>query len=220
MESHLRVSPTSTIFPLIFPVRWPKISFFASFWVVVGGKRKQGGSPDFLVVYFYQRFTAFFFIPLLRPRYWNDRRSRRVFLCFYSAIFQLRSAKFQTFAYNSRTVGSSNMKFWKQFEINELYVYTKFRGNRSHDFGFRTRKPPRKFGVKSGLSRKRPKYRKKYFIELYVSTYPFIPTNPLLATMRFISFFSLFFPFIPFFSFFFFLIFVRYSSPKPQNIEI
>ena len=28
----------------------------------------------------------------------------RVFLCFYSAIFQLTSAKFQTFAYNSRTV--------------------------------------------------------------------------------------------------------------------
>ena len=42
---------------------------------------------------------------------WNDRRSRCVFLCFYSAIFQLMSAKFQTFAYNSRTVGSSYMKF-------------------------------------------------------------------------------------------------------------
>ena len=88
---------------------------------------------------------------------WNDRRSRRVFLCFYSAIFQLTSAKFQTFAYNSRTVGSSNMKFWQQFEINELYVCTKFRGNRSRDFGFTTRKPPRKFGVKSGLSQKRLK---------------------------------------------------------------
>ena len=86
---------------------------------------------------------------------WNDRRSRRVFLCFYSAIFQLTSAKFQTFAYNSRTVGPSYMKFGQQFEINELYVCTKFRGNRSRDFGFRTRKPPRKFGVKSGLSQKR-----------------------------------------------------------------
>ena len=86
---------------------------------------------------------------------WNDRRSRRVFLCFYSAIFQLTSAKFQTFAYNSRTAGSSNMKFGQLFEINELYVCTKFRGNRSRDFGFRTRKPPRKFGVKSGLSQKR-----------------------------------------------------------------
>ena len=57
--------------------------------------------------------------------HWNDRRSRHVFLCFYSAIFQLTSAKFQTFAYNSRTVGSSNMKFGQQFEINELYVCTK-----------------------------------------------------------------------------------------------
>ena len=27
---------------------------------------------------------------------WNDRRSRRVFLCFHSAIFQLTCAKFQT----------------------------------------------------------------------------------------------------------------------------
>ena len=141
---------------------------------------------------------------------WNDRRSRRVFLCFYSAIFQLTSAKFQTFAYNSRTVGSSNMKFGQQFEINESYVCTKFRGNKLRDFGFRTRKPPRKFGVKSRLSQKRLQYGKKYFIGLYVSRYPFIQTNPLLAAMRFISFF---------FSFFLFLIFVR-SSPKPQNMEI
>ena len=134
-----------------------------------------------------------------------------MFLCFYSAIFQLTSAKFQTFAYNSRTVGSSNMKFGQKFEINKLYVCTQFRGNRSRDFGFRTRKPPRKFGVKSGLSQKRLKYGKKYFIGLYVSRYPFIPTNPLSASMRF---------FFPFFSFFFFLIFVRSSSPKPQHIKI
>ena len=132
---------------------------------------------------------------------WNDRRSRRVFLCFYSAIFLLTSAKFQTFAYSSRTVGSSNIKFGQQFEINELYVCTKFRGNRSRDFGFRTRKPPRNFGVKSGLSQKRLKYGKKYFMGLYVSRYPFIPSNPLLAAMRFISSFFLFFFFI--FSFFF-----------------
>ena len=145
---------------------------------------------------------------------WNDRRSRSVFLCFYLAIFQLTSAKFQTFAYNSRTVGPRYMKFGQQFEINELYVCTKFRGKRSRDFGFRTRKPPRKFGVKSGLSQKRLKYGKKYFIGLCVSRYPFIPTNPRLAAMRFISFFSFFF------SFFFFLIFVRSSSPNPQHIEI
>ena len=80
----------------------------------------------------------------LQQDYWNDRRSRRVFLCFYSAIFHLTSAKFQTFAYNSRTVWSSFVKFWQQFEINELYACTKFRGNWSCDFGFRTRKPPRK----------------------------------------------------------------------------
>ena len=71
---------------------------------------------------------------------WNDRCSRRVFLCFYSVIFQLTSAKFQTFTYNSRTVGSSYMKFWQQFEINEFYVCTKFRGNRSRDFGFKNSK--------------------------------------------------------------------------------
>ena len=124
--------------------------------------------------------------------YWNDRRLRRVFLCFYSDIFQLTSAKFQTFAYNSRTVGSSYMKFWQQLEINELHVCTQFRGNRSRDFGFRTRKPPRKFGVKSRLGQKRLKYGKKYFMWWYVLRYPFISTNPLLAAMRFISFF---FPF-------------------------
>ena len=142
------------------------------------------------------------------------------------------SARFQTFAYNSRTVWSNYMKFWQQFEINEFYVCTKFRGNRSCDFGFMTRKPPRKFGVKSGLSQKRLKYGKKYFSWLYVLRYPFIPTNPLSAAMRFFSyffpffflffpFFFLFFPFFfLFFSFFFFLNLVRSSSPKPQNIEI
>ena len=131
---------------------------------------------------------------------WNDRRSRRVFLCFYSAIFQLTSAKFLTFAYNSKTVGSSYMKFGQQFEINELYVCTQFRGNRSRDFGFRTRKPPRKIGVKSGLSQKRLKYCKKYFIGLYVSRYIFISTKPLLAAMRFFPCFSFFFPCFSFFS--------------------
>ena len=36
--------------------------------------------------------------------YWNDRRSRRKFFHFYSAIFKLTSANFQTFAYNLITV--------------------------------------------------------------------------------------------------------------------
>ena len=57
------------------------------------------------------RLTVLAKLVRVDPSYWNDRRSRRVFLCFYSAIFQLTSAKFQTFAYNSRTVGSSYMKF-------------------------------------------------------------------------------------------------------------
>ena len=108
--------------------------------------------------------------------------------------FPTNECEISNFGYNSRTVGSSYMKFWQQFEINELYVCTQFRGNRSRDFGFRTRKPPRKFGVKSGLSQKRLKYGKKYFIGWYVSRYPFIPTNPLLAAMRLISFFFPFFP--------------------------
>ena len=111
------------------------------------------------------------------PSSWNNRRSLRVFLCFYSAIFQLTSAKFLTFAYNSRTVGSNYIKFGQQFEINELYVCTTFRGNRSRDFGFRTQKPPCKFGVKSGLSQKRLKYAKQYFIWLYVDTLSSQPTH-------------------------------------------
>ena len=142
-----------------------------------------------------------------------------MFLCFYSAVFQLTSAKFQTFAYNSRTVGPSYKKFGQQFEINEFYVCTKLRGNRSRDFGFKTRKPPRKFGVKSGLSQKRLKYGKKYFIGLYVSRLPFHPNQPTFGRDEVYFFFSSFFFFL-FFSFFFFLIFVRSSSPKPQHIEI
>ena len=61
-------------------------------------------------------------------------------------------------------------------------------------------KPPRKFGVKSGLSQKWLKYAKKYFIWLYVLKYPFIPTNPRLAARTFIFFF---FPFFPLFFLFF-----------------
>ena len=49
--------------------------------------------------------------------YWNDRHSRSMFLCFYSAIFQLTSAKFQTYAYYSRTFWSSCMKFDSSFRL-------------------------------------------------------------------------------------------------------
>ena len=137
----------------------------------------------------------------LSNRIWNafglfirtTERSCRMFVCFYSPIFQLMSAKFQTFAYNSRTVRSSCMKFWQQFEINELYVSPNFKAIGHMTLIFRTRKPPQKFGVKSGLSQKRLKYGKIFFIWFYVLRYPFIPTNSLLAAMRFFFFFFLFF---------------------------
>ena len=103
------------------------------------------------------------------------------------------------------------MKFGQQFDINELYVCTKFRGNRSRHFGFRNRKPPRKFSVKSGLSQKRLKYGKKYFhICLKI---PFHPSQPTFGRDE------VYFFFFSFFSFFFFLNFVRSSSPKPQHIK-
>ena len=70
---------------------------------------------------------------------------------FYSAVFKGRIAKFQTFACNSRMIWPSYMKFWQHFEGNKMYVCTKFRGNRSPEFDFRTRKPSGKFGIKSGL---------------------------------------------------------------------
>ena len=41
-------------------------------------------------------------------------------------------------------------------------------------FGFRTRKPPQKFGLKSRHNQKQLKYGKKYFTRLYVLRYPFI----------------------------------------------
>ena len=47
------------------------------------------------------------------------------------------------------------MKFWQQFETIDLHVCTKFWGNWLRDFGFRSQKSPRKFGVKSCLIQKR-----------------------------------------------------------------
>ena len=46
--------------------------------------------------------------------------------------------------------------------------------------GIRVRKPPQKLGVKEVAFNS---YRKKYFTRLYISRCPFIPANPLLATM-------------------------------------
>ena len=129
-----------------------------------------------LSIFYHIQFC--YFTALLDFR--NDRRSRRLFVSFYSAIFQLTCAKFHAFAYNSRTVWSSCMKFWQQFEINKLYVCTKFRGNRSCEFGFRTRKPSRKFDSKSGLIQKGLNTEKKYFTWLYASRQGF--QTFLLAT--------------------------------------
>ena len=42
------------------------------------------------------------------------------FFGFHSAIFKLTSAKFQTFANNSRTFRPTCMKFYLQFKINKL----------------------------------------------------------------------------------------------------
>ena len=41
----------------------------------------------------------------------NDRHSRRVFLCFYSAIFQLTRAKFQTFPLTRERLGLATGNF-------------------------------------------------------------------------------------------------------------
>ena len=112
------------------------------------------------------------------------------------------------------------MKFWQQFEINELYFCTKFRGNRSRNFGFKTRKPPRKFGVKAvsvknGLSTaKNISYGMSvlwYYKTFVCLKIPFHPNQPTFGRDKVYFFF---------FFLFFFLIFVRSSFPKPQNIEI
>ena len=128
----------------------------------------------------------------------TDRKyTHCVFLCFYSAIFKVNECEVSYFclqrgnlADEDLAVRSSCMKFGQQFEINKLYVCTKFRGNESCGFGLRTRKPPQKFGVKSGLIRK----------------WPFPPYQPTFGRDDFFSFF--------------FLNLVRSSSPKPQSIEI
>ena len=49
------------LFPLIFPVGWPKISSFASFWFVFDGRKGHCGPPDFSAVSFYQRCTHLLF---------------------------------------------------------------------------------------------------------------------------------------------------------------
>ena len=49
------------LFPLIFPVGWPKISSFASFWFVLDWRKGHCGPPDFSAVSFCQRCTHLLF---------------------------------------------------------------------------------------------------------------------------------------------------------------
>ena len=89
-----------------------------------------------------------------------------------------------------------------------LQPCTKFRGKRSRDFGFRTRKLLRKLDVKSGLLQKWLKYGKKYFTPLFLICLKisFHPNQPSFGRDEVF----LFFPF--------FTNLVR--SSKPQNIKI
>ena len=82
------------------------------------------------------------------------------------------------------------------------------------NLGFRNRKPTlvlepttKVWRKKRSQSKAAEVQQKIFHTVIYVLRYPLIPTNPVLAAMRF-------------FSFFFFLNLVRYSSPKLQNIEM
>ena len=74
--------------------------------------------------------------------------------------FPFNECKCLNFAYKSKTVRASFVKFRQQFEINKTIVGTKFRGNRYGDFGFRAHKPPQRFGMKDSLTHKRRSYGK------------------------------------------------------------
>ena len=82
------------------------------------------------------------------------------------------------------------MKFRQQFEVNELYVCTKYRGNKLPDLGFRTQKPTQKFGVKSGHIQKRLKYGKIFHIFMCFNI-PFYPNQ--FGRNEVLSFFFLFY---------------------------
>ena len=139
-----------------------------------------------------------------------------MFLYFYSAIFQLTSAKFQTFAYNSRTVGSSYMKFGQQFEINELYVCTQFRGNRSRDFDFRTQKPPPQVWRKKQSQSKTAKVRQKIFHMVVCLNIPFHPNQPTFGHDE-VHFFFYSFSFPLFFSqFLYSLLLLHHKTSKSK----
>ena len=54
------------------------------------------------------------------------------------------------------------MKFGQQFEINKIFVFTKFRGNMSNDYELEVRKPPERFAKKTA-SYKTAQARQKIF---------------------------------------------------------
>ena len=81
-----------------------------------------------------------------------------------------------------------------------MFACTKFPQNKTRGLGFRARKP-RDLGHENRLKSLRERGRiqktpqKKIshidisYISRYISIYPFIPTNPLLAAIRIFSFF-------------------------------
>ena len=145
--------------------------------------------------HFYIDLKIFFDETLKKFSYWNDRRLRSVFLCvFYSAIFKLRSTKFQTFAFNSKTV---RPKSFINFDSSSKLISSMFKPKfevissmfKSRDFGFRTQKPPQKFSVKSCLIQKRLKYGKNIQMVICLKIL-FHRYQPSFSRNDFLSFFS------------------------------
>ena len=89
------------------------------------------------------------------------------------------------------------MKFWQQYVINDLNVCAKFQGNKSRDFGFRTRKPTESFSekavsLKNGLSTIKNISHGCMFYDTFSSP----PTHfwpRWILFCSFLSFFSIFF---------------------------
>ena len=93
------------------------------------------------------------------------------------------SVKFHTFAYNSRTVKYSYMKFGHQFKINKMSVCTKCRGNRLRDFGL--------FAPKCRDNRLRLKMaevRQNIFHMVILVMIPFYLYEPTFSRDEFLSF--------------------------------
>ena len=128
--------------------------------------------------------------------HWNDRRSRRVFLCFYSAIFQLTSAKFQTFAYHSRTIRSSCMKFWQQFEIIELYIIPNCEAIGHVTSVLESETAPQVLRKKRRFQSKTALVRQKIFHLVVCLKTPFHPNQPTFGRdeVHFVFFFLFFLP--------------------------